>query len=529
MLLIIYALLAYLASQRPIFYSKKKIRNYKKLLAKGYSSNDDSIFDKKPFYLIDAVEIYKYNMLKADHLMELNKFVDAYEVYQSINEKYLLKEETEDLSLKKTYLFYEVGDLNKAEYYLSQIEDESKPYYLMLKGILEENKMNFEAASEYWQKALNVASETEKTELQAMIYNNYGRLRFMENNLTDAITFYRKGFETAKNQKSRETIHVAAQNLIHTNLLKGNNQKATQYLQEYESLFLDKTLSDKREAFNLRIEIARHNRNSSEISEVIDKGYQEIRPLLTKEKQLIFDISVLKMMFNNNTDFTVVMDRISDNLDEYFSLSMPEKYLALKEINIPLQGLQFYPYHKYAFTHRRIAKYMKSDAIKDIDDYLYSLRDFEVNQRCTMELQRVVIQKEWIKPYNFKSIYETMLDVKDIYQKNGNQVEAIFMDLNIADECFASENWVGKTLKEVPREKMEEHVQLAAEGLRKLNKYPRVAEGYIRLAIYYMVLNNREMAKKHFEAFEETNVPIHDFAHWVQNDYKGLRTEFSSH
>lgn len=173
-LLIIYAFLSYSASQKPIFYSKKKLENYQQLLAKGYSSNDENIFDKKPFYLIDAVEIYKYNMLKADHLMELNKFVDAYEVYHSINEKTLLKEEIEELSLKKTYLFYEVGDLNKAEYYLSQIEGESKPYYLMLKGMLEENKMNFEAASEYWQRALNVISETENPELQAMIYNNYG-------------------------------------------------------------------------------------------------------------------------------------------------------------------------------------------------------------------------------------------------------------------------------------------------------------------------------------------------------------------
>lgn len=529
-LFLFYTYLSYLASQGPVLHSKKKLMEYKKILAKGSLIEHGHLFDKKPFYLIDEVEINKWKLLKADYLIELNRLKDTYNIYHSIDEKVLLKKEITELNLKKTFLFYLSGDLNKAEHHLNQVDDESKPYYLMLKGMLEESKMNFIAASNYFQKALNITSENEESELQAMIYNNYGRLRFMENNLTDAITYYRKGFELSKKQISRGTVHIAAQNLIHTNLIKGNGPKASEYLQEYEALFEDKTLTDLREIFNLRIEIARHNGTKNEISKVIDEGYQEIRPLLTKKKQRVFDISILRMKFNSQTDFTDIMDCISKNLNEYFNLSMPEKYLTLKEINIPLQAmkLQFHPYHKYAYTHRLINKYMKTDALKDIDEYLSELKSFEVNERCAMELESVSIQKGWIKPYNFKRIYSTMEDVKDIYHKNGNHIEAIFMDLNIADECFAPENWSERAIQKIPKERMEKHVQLAADGLDRLNKYPRVAEGYIRLAVYYMVLNKRELAKKYFEAFEETNVPIHDFAYWIQNDYEGLRKEFSS-
>lgn len=64
--------------------------------------------------------------------------------------------------------------MNRAEHFLNQIADDSKPYYLMLRSMIEENKINFESSSEYWQRALNVISETENPELQAMIYNNYG-------------------------------------------------------------------------------------------------------------------------------------------------------------------------------------------------------------------------------------------------------------------------------------------------------------------------------------------------------------------
>jgi len=72
---------------------------------------------------------------------------------------------------------------------------------------------------------------------------------------------------------------------------------------------------------------------------------------------------------------------------------------------------------------------------------------------------------------------------------------------------------------------MEEHVQLAADSLMKLKKYPRVVEGNIRLAVYYMILNEKVKAKKHFKAFEEAKIPIHHFAFGIQKDYEGLGKE----
>jgi hypothetical protein len=232
-------------------------------------------------------------------------------------------------------------------------------------------------------------------------------------------------------------------------------------------------------------------------------------------------------MFNNKMNFDLVMDRINDNIDKYFTLKMPEKYFALKEINIPLREIQFPHCYKYAIVHNRINEYMTKNALKDIEAYIKELKDYEVNQRCRMELEKVSVQKEWIKPYKFDTIYSSMSDIKDIYQKNGMLIEAIFTDLDIADECFAPDNHSQNTIKPTPKFKMEEHVQLAAESLMKLKKYPRVVEGNIRLAVYYMVLNEKAKAKKHFEAFEDAKIPIHHFAFWIQRDYEGLCKEFS--
>lgn len=525
-LLIIYSITSYLAPKKPILYSKRKLEHLRSLLVKGYSLNDENLFEKKPLYLIDYVENYEFQKLKAEHLIAQEKFADAYEVYQSIDDKKLFKDEKRDLLRKKAFTLYSLGDMNKATHYLNCIKDESEPVYLMLKAMIEENAMNLETASEYWQKALNVTSETKEPLLRAKIYNNYGRLRFMEGNLTDAISFYRQSYEIAKTLKNREIIHTSVQNLIHTSLQKGDKQKAIQYFQEYETLFQDKTLNDMIEEFNLRLEISRQNKNNYEISKVILDGYKKIYPLLSKERQIIFDIKILRMMFNNKMNFDLVMNRINDNIDKYFTLKMPEKYFALKEINIPLREIQFPHCHKYAIVHNRINEYMTKNALKDIEIYINELKDYEVHQRCRMELEKVSVQKEWIKPYNFDAIYSSMRDIKDIYQKNGMPIEAIFIDLNIAKECSAPDNCFQNNIKTIPKIKMEEHVRLADEGLMKLKKYPRVAEGNIRLAVCYMLLNEKAKAKKHFEAFEEAKISIHHFASWIQKDYEWLCKKF---
>jgi len=113
-LIVIYSITSYLASKKPILYSKRKLEHLRSLLVKGYSLNDESLFEKKPFFLIDYIENYEFQKLKADHLRALERFADAYEVYQSIDDKKLFEEEIADLSRKKAFLLYTLGDMNKA-------------------------------------------------------------------------------------------------------------------------------------------------------------------------------------------------------------------------------------------------------------------------------------------------------------------------------------------------------------------------------------------------------------------------------
>lgn len=525
-LLAMYCLTAYISSKKPILFSNRKLKSLKELLRIGYSLNDETLFDKKPFYIIDFIEKYQYLVLKAEHFIALARFADAYELYQSVNEDELFDEEKPDLFRKKAFILYTLGDMNKASHSLNRINDESEPNYLLLKSMIAGTTMDIEGANRYLQKALSLTSDNREPLLTARIYNNYGRSRFIEGNYTDAVTYYQLSCKIAKNQKDRELLHVSYQNLIHTCILKGDKEKGVKCFEEYEKLITDKTLNDINEEFNLRVEIARQNESNEEISKVILEGYEDIRPLLTTQRQKIFDVCVLRMMFNNKMKFDMVMDRIYDNINDYFSYEMPERYFALKEINIPLREIRFPHCHKYASVHNRINNYMIKDAVEEIDRHISELKDYELYQRCNMEREKIGVLKEWVKPYKFETSYNMMSDIKDIYHKNGMFIDAIFLDLDIADECFAPANYLGNEIKPMPKKKMAEHVELADDKLSKLKKYPRVVEGNIRLAFYYMALGEKEKAKEHFDDFEDAKIQINHFAIWVQRYYEILRREF---
>lgn len=524
-LLLLYAAFGYVAAKKPTGFSKVKLKKLEEAVEKGLSWNRQDLFSKKPFYFIDFVERYKYMLLQANHLMALVDFKRAYEIYNNIQEKQLFSDEKIQLYRKKAYVLYRLGDMTRAHELLKIVEDENEPNYLMLKAMIFENALDLDSASEYFHKALNSISVSNDGLLEAMIYNNYGRLRLLEGNLLDAINYYRLSANIAKKHKNKEIIHASFQNLIHISLLRGEIENSNKYLEEYKTLIDKNLLNDIRECFNLEVEIARQNLDRDRLERVLMDGYSDISNRLGNKRQLLFDVSVLRMIFNARMNLDIVMDRIYLKLDMYSQLEMPDRYVALKEIGIVFGEIRYPHDHKFALMHKKVNDYMKKDALPDIENYVLTLKDYEIGQRCHMEKERVGVLKEHIKPYNFQIIYNHMNDIKDIYKKNGMLIDMIITHLDIADECFAPDNHEGERIKAFPLEKMKEHVAYAEERLSKLKRYPIVDECNIRLAMYFFKLNDISKAKKHLEEYECGNMAIDNYAFWVQSYYQYLKSK----
>ncbi|MBE6064820.1 tetratricopeptide repeat protein [Clostridium cochlearium] len=522
-LIIFYAIVAYLAAQKPIGLSKIKLKKLEEVIEQGLIWDIDKLFLKKPFYIIDLVEKYRYKLLKADYLIVIEDFRGAYEIYNSIDEKRLFKNERLQLFRKKAYTLYRLGDMTKSKNILNIIEDNNEPNYLMLKAMICENSLDLDGASEYLQKALNSINKSNDGILEAIIYNNYGRLRRMEGNLLDAINYYRLSANIAKKHKNKLIIHISFQNLINTCLLKGQIDNVEKYLKEYETLIDTNILNDAIEIYNLKVQMARQYLDKNAVMKVIINGYNDISDRVKNKRRLIFDINVLRMIFNAGMNFDFVMDQIYLNLDEYFTLEMPDRYFLLKEVEIPLKEINFPYCHKYALIHKKIVKYMKTEALADIENYISNLKDYEIIKRCSMEKERVRILTQYIKPYNFEAIYNYMTDVKDIYRKNNMLIDMILMDLDIADECFSPQNYEGEKIKPLPFKKMKEHVEYAEKSLSSLKRYPVIDECNIRLAIYFFKLGDENKSKIYLERFENGSTTIENYAFWIQNGYQYLK------
>src|SRR5699024_5658412 len=164
------------------------------------------------------------------------------------------------------------------------------------------------------------------------------------------------------------------------------------------------------------------------------------------------------MAFNANMDFEIIMEKVFLNQEKYFALGTTEKYFALKEVNIVLREVCSSMPKKYKLLENRISHYMEINALNEIESYISTLKNYEINERCQLERERVIILKKYVRPYNFQVIYNHLLSIKDIFRKNGMVIDALTTDLDISNECYAIENIIEGRIKELPLAKMKEHV-----------------------------------------------------------------------
>ncbi|WP_434655893.1 tetratricopeptide repeat protein [Thermoanaerobacterium thermosaccharolyticum] len=522
-LMFLYAFIAYKAVNGPIGLSRMKLNEIESIIEQGLSWNRDDLFSKMPIYFIDFTEIYKYKTLQARYFIERNDFKKAYEIYNSIDERKLFKNEKRKLYQNKAFTLIYLGNISKADELLETIKDEKDPICLMLKSIIFENAGNIDSASKYLQKALNnIPDDDNEINIKFLVYNNFGRIRRIEGNDIDAIYYYRKSAELAKKQKNKQLLHVSYQNLIHSYLLQGKYDKVNEYFKEYQQFIDINTLNDLIELYNFIMEWDRQKLDINNLRKNIIDGYYKLRDKIDGIKRLCFDVNALRIMFNANMDLNNVLEEINKNIECYFSIKMPDKYFCFKEIIQVLKEVINYRYYqKFYPLYQKISFYMRNLALSDIESYIDSLKDYEVYERCKLETEKIILIKNCNEIYDFDRLYKNMIDIKDIYGNNGMFIDMIDMDLNIVDECFNAY----KSLSEHNEllNKIREHLKLAEDNVSKIKNHPKANEFNLRLAYYFLGLGDKIKAKYYLDKFEASGITIANYASWLQRYYNILK------
>ena len=547
LLIVVYIFIAYKSTENVILFSKYKLNKLEKIINQGKALENPGLFNKKPWYLIDAKEQLEYYKLKSDFHNQRREQLKAYNCYLNIKKLNLTKTELDENKLNRALLLIKMGAYNKSDLILKEIEErldqlelKNRAFYYNLKAFVTEKKdMNFTKVVSLLQKSKDLISDLDgEYPLKAQVFNNFGRIRRLQNNITDARYYYKRAKEYTVRTKEASLIAVIFDNLISIYSLNGEYELLEKTKNEYMDL-LEESLFTKEEKLNLQLSIARDNLYSNDYKSFIIESYFKFKKDLSRKEKLIFNVNALRLMSNSFINAQVVAEEIANNINKYFKLSMPDKFQILNEVEIFMRNKnnlkRFFDSNKIKIDFQlvkvikmkeKVEKYMKNDALKDIQDYLDSLEEYQVNKRFVFLQFKLEVITKYSEPYNFNRVYKLFLELINICEINGLKERKIDTELNLVDEMLGL---IGKIkddkfdLKKMIRM----HLNNIDQILSRIEIIPYLESYYIRTSYYYLSQDEIEKAEKYYNIIKRLSINPRNYSNWIKKQLKVIQNYFS--
>ena len=110
-----------------------------------------------------------------------------------------------------------------------------------------------------------------------------------------------------------------------------DRQSATQLLIAYSELIDKENVDDLLYFYNYRIEYARQIKARAFFLESLVTGRIELLPKISEQERLIFEISELRIRWNNSCGWDEKLFCLGHNLPEYLKLEFPPRYTTLSK------------------------------------------------------------------------------------------------------------------------------------------------------------------------------------------------------
>jgi tetratricopeptide (TPR) repeat protein len=495
---LIYIFVAYHAATGPIFPETSAISHLANLVKESRYTEIEKRFPKRPFYIRSISGRIKWDLLWARKLMAQQKLKEAYEIYFGLLSLHLFEEEKNNIKLKQVFVLLLLeknniklkqvfvllllGDTNKAKFIFERTKQkiDQNEYHeiLCLQSVFEERTGEFEKARQSLLSAVGEYDNVKDIQL-ATIYNNLGRMEKMLGNTTNTPHYYRKSAELACHFKEKSLIHIAYPNIIDTYLLLGDKKNAVLFLGKYSDLIDKDNIDDLLRFNNYKLEYARQIKDKILLLDTLSQGRIEILPKIPAQEQLVFEISELRIRWNNKCGWNKKLFWVRHSLPEYLKLEFPVRYLMIKEIfNVLLYLARTNNLGQFRELFSQLLNFMERSK-KDIDLYLLELPDYCVDERCFWEKEKAFlrgIQRADEPQINLIDFYDGMFDhlrnIKDIQFQHGNPLPAIEADLNIADESMeATQKIQDKVVRNYLRKNMQKHLDNACRDFEKFRRH----------------------------------------------------------
>ena len=524
-----YVVLAFYVERRTVFPETLPISHLRKLVKDGACKVIETHFGKRPFYVRSVCGKIAWDKLQARYRLHRGQIREAHEIYCRLLSLPLFEEERGDISFNQIYSRLLLGDTNGAWHLFELLGKPKSRKGLLLRSMFAEKRGEFESARQNLLSAVSDFNDLKDIHL-AVVYNNLGRMEKTLGNITNVIHYYQKSAELARELGEKNLIHTVYPNIVDTYLLRGERSNAVSFFERYSELIDPHSVDDLLSFSNYCLEYARQTNDRSLFLEALEKGRKEILPMLSAGEQLTFEVTELRIRWNNQFGWDEKLSWLTSHLTVYIELDFPIRYYCVKEIfSILRELLRRNGLGQFAALFKQVLEFM-GEARRDIDQHLLRLPDSCVDERCFWEKEKAFLRHMDISGHsqmdlmNFcEGIFEHLRNVKDIQLQHGNPLSAIEADLNIADECMNLMQIIREPAI-IPnlRRTMEKHLTDACKDLERFRRHPASNEYLLRTARYALFLGDQNRAKEYFDDFLRSKISIHHYAMWMQAYYQDL-------
>lgn len=521
LLLLGYSWLAWRSVDNPIGFSRYILRKQEQRMEQCvYEQTDDANLERCPLLLRTYADRLAWSALHNRYLMKMERYKDAYVFLNQMPMDNLFLNELEVIYMGQANCLYHLGDVNKARMLLDGVSNHDISW-LQLDSLLWESRGNLTKAFESLEQAKNKLVTNHK--LCASIYNNFGRLRRLQSNNTEASYYYRLAVDHALQDNDKLSMHVSYQNLIQVSAItEGASEQTKRLLGEYRGqLDLSRRL-DRLEWGNFEIQYARQTHADAELPALVERTYFKLIQNASPRQRRSLQICMLRIVRNAQMNPEFLMKDIRVDFVNYLGQPMPERFYLFMELSIYFRTLPRISTQDYNNVLLKVKEYIEQQALQDIDGYLLSLEPWQVHERAKLLQAMAGIFKDGQQPYVFYKVQRILLDVADLYEKSGLCLEKIDTLLNLADECIYDKN-LDENHMTCYFTEMRSAMQRAEEEMGLISSHPNLAEFHLRLGYYELFLQNRERTLSHLRNFEAQNISILHFDEWLRSYYAILK------
>lgn len=480
----------------------------------------EKLLQQNKWLFLDPSERLRYYSLAAEAAAGLSDIRRSFELLMNVDITGLNTYEWRDLTLQKAGYAIQLGDYKKADLIVEKLSNLSGEHLVqsnVIKALSAQFKGDFEECSELLLNALSEGSDLPQERTYRIAQNNFGQIREIEGNFTEAILYYKKALSCAKQTGDKRSLHIEYQNVIHLHLILKEFHEAKQLNKEYYSVIDKKNSQDLMEYFNFFGKYCRQMNDKKKLSETFEEARERLYPIISREQQLSYDISQLRMRWNTELLEPAFLSQIENQYSEYSTLPFLERYHCYKELDHVLQALkergQLTSFENLFDANLINFRQIVPEIKRHYEEVLQFLPDYCVLDKCRCLWDLATLEKINGPNYNRDVVIRRLLDVKQTYFKHQNYIKAMVTGLDLCDELLGQNR-----IKE-----MWECTQNSMEELKRITGHPEEASAFIRIACYAYNAGETEITKDYLNRFEEKGVQITHSSDWIQQYYTGLK------